>query len=195
MSLQRSPHQSRPARRLFLFATYNNPVHSLKGNLMTRTFVVVMFFLFSVSVSQAQSANPMLMSDAAYKTFLSQMEAALPKWETALKSINVEKMPQLSYSMGKSIADSKTLGLTEIGNIRTFIHFQRQKHTVSGELALKGSLDSLRDAGQGILWKEAVSGQNFSPLEKYDLQITSFSAGIWIDAIARVELLEKGACP
>jgi hypothetical protein len=87
----------------------------------------VLFLLcVSSAVSQTQSTDPRLMSDADYKTFLSQVETALPKWETELKGIDLEKVPQLPYPVGKSIADSQTIGLMEIGNIRTFIHSQRQ---------------------------------------------------------------------
>ena len=134
------------------------------------------------------------MNDAEYSTFLSELEASLPKWEAAFKSIDLEKAPQLSYLVGKSIADSRTVGLTEIDNIRTYIHFQRRKRTLYGELALKGFLDSLFNSGHEILWKEAASGQNLSTFEKYGPQIDAFAARIWIDAMARVQLLEKGTC-
>ena len=46
-------------------------------------------------VSQAQSNDNRLMTDADYKTFLSQVEAVLPKWETALKGIDLERVPRL----------------------------------------------------------------------------------------------------
>jgi hypothetical protein len=135
------------------------------------------------------------MTDADYKTFLSQVEAVLPKWETALKGIDLERVPRLSYSVGKSIADSQTVGLTEIDNIRTFIFMQRRKRTVYGELALKGFLDSLFEMGDEIVWREAIMGLNLTGLEKCAPELSALAMRITNDAMARVEQLEKGTCP
>jgi hypothetical protein len=71
--------------------------------------------------SQAQVTDTRLMTDADYKAFLHQVEAALPKWETALKDIEPEKDERVSYSLGKSIVDYRNSGLMEIGNIRVYI--------------------------------------------------------------------------
>ena len=86
------------------------------------------------AVSQAQPADTRLMSDPDFKAFLLQVEVALPKWEKDLKSIDAEKVGQISYSRGKSFLDQRDLGLTEISNIRLYISKQRVKRTVSGEL-------------------------------------------------------------
>ena len=139
---------------------------------MPKILFVALFVFLSVSsaVCQTQSADIKTMSDADYKTFLLQVEAALPKWETSFKSINLDKTPNLSYSVGKSIADSQIVALTEIDNLHTFIHFQQRKRTVYGELAL-------------------------SDLEKYGPQMSVFSARVGFDAMERVRLLEKGTCP
>jgi len=135
------------------------------------------------------------MSDADYKTFLSQVETALPMWESDLKNIDLEKVPQLPYPVGKSIADSKTVGLMEIDNIRTLIHSQRVKRTVYGELALKGCLDSLYDMAEEIVWSEAIEGVTLTSLEKYGPELSTLNMRLATDAMARVQLLEKGACP
>jgi len=180
--------QLKDLRLLFV----NTPVHqsvSRKGNLMLRILTVVTFFLLCASVSQAQSPN--LMSDAEYKAFLSQVEAVLPKWETALKGIDLEKVP---YSIGKPIADSQTLGLTEVDNIRTFIHLQRQKRTVYGEVALKGFMDSLFDMGEEIVWREAIMGVTLSTLDKYGADLSALNMRLSADAMERVDMLEKGTC-
>jgi hypothetical protein len=164
---------------------------------MPRIFIVVIFFLlpFYSAESQTKSADTRLMSDADYKTFLSQVEAGLSKWETMLKGIDPEKIPQISYSRGKSFLDQRNLGLIEIGNIHLFISEQRIKRTVYGELALKGFLDSLFDVGEEIVWEEDFSGLHLTTLEKYAPELGAFSARISTDAMARVELLEKNACP
>jgi hypothetical protein len=169
----------------------------LKGDPMSRIFAVVALFLLCVSnsVSQTPSSNPRLMSDADYKTFLSQVETALPMWESDLKNIDLEKVPQLPYPVGKSIADSKTVGLMEIDNIRTLIHSQRVKRTVYGELALKGCLDSLYDMAEEIVWSEAIEGVTLTSLEKYGPELSTLNMRLATDAMARVQLLEKGACP
>lgn len=164
---------------------------------MPRIFTGVILFLLCASsaVSQAPISNPRLMSDADYKVFLSRIETALPKWEAAYKSIDLEKAPQLSYSTGKSIADLQTVGLTEIDNIRTFIYFQRHKRSVQGELALMMFLNTLFDEGEEIVFREVMSGLTLSTLDKHGLEISTFSKDLFIDIQARVQLLEKGTCP
>ena len=164
---------------------------------MSKNVALVAFFLFCASgaMGQTQSADPRLMSDADYKAFLSQVETVLPKWEAALKGIDLEKVPQLPYSVGKTIADSQTVGLTEIDNIRLYITMQRRKRTVYGELALKGFLDSLFDMGEEIVWREAVMNITLTSLEKYGPELSALAMRITTDAMERVDLLEKGTCP
>jgi hypothetical protein len=91
--------------------------------------------------------------------------------------------------------NQRQIGLMQIADVRDFIAMQRRKRTVYGELALKGFLDSLFDAAQEIQWTEAVYGLNLSSLGKFAPKISAFSALIGIDAMARVQLLEKGTCP
>jgi hypothetical protein len=169
----------------------------MEGDSMPKIFALVALFLLCVSsaVSQTQPADLRLMSDADYKAFLSQVETALPKWETDLKNIDLGKVPQLPYSLGKSITNSQTVGLMEIDNIRTLIHSQREKRTVYGELALKGCLDSLYDMAEEIVWNETIMGVTLTSLEKYGPELSTLTMRIATDAMARVQLLEKGTCP
>jgi hypothetical protein len=157
-----------------------------------RMLIAVTFFLLCASVSKAQS--PYLMSDADYKVFLSQVEATLPTWESQLKGIDLGKVPQIPYALGKSISDAQTVGLTEIDNIRTYIHFQREKRTVYGELALKGFMDSLFDMGQEIVWKEDMIGANLTSLDKYAANLSALNIRLDTDAMERVKMLEKDNC-
>jgi hypothetical protein len=155
---------------------------------------VVLVSAFTV-VSHAQVNDKRLMTDADYKTFLPQVEGALPKWETALKNIDLEKVPQISYSQGKRIVDHRDLALSEIANIRLYVAKQRAKRTVSGELALKGFLDSLFDNGEEIVWEEDYSGLTLTVLEKYAPELSALIIRIGNDVFARVDLLERSTCP
>lgn len=164
---------------------------------MPRIFALSIFLLLSASsvLSQIQSADPRLLSDADYNVFLSQVENELPKWETALKGIDPAKTPQISYGAGKSILAQRNIGMMETDNIRDFIAMQRRKRTVYGELAIKGFFDSLFDVEEEITWMQAINGNPISTFDKYAPQLDALSARIGTDAMARVELLEKGACP
>ncbi len=156
-------------------------------------------FLFALVMPIAAYATQVndkrLMSDADCKAFLLQVEATLPKWETALKNIDLEKVPQISYSRGKSIADHRDLGLMEIGNIRVAVAKLRVKRTVSGELALLGFMQSLFDVGEEIVWEEDFSGLTLTSLEKYAPELSALEIRIGNDVNVRVALLEKGTCP
>ena len=149
----------------------------------------------SIARSQDQVSDKSLMTDAAFKVFLFQVEAALPKWETQLMSIDLEKVPQISYSRGKSIIGQRDLGLMEISNIRVYLAKLQAKRTVSGELALSGFMQSLFDIGEEIVWEEDFSGLTLTGLEKYAPQFSALEIRILNDVNARVTLLEKSACP
>jgi hypothetical protein len=166
----------------------------LAGMNRTLTSMLVVFLCAFTILSQAQVKDERLMTDADYKTFLLQVEAAIPKWETELKNIDLEKVPQISYSRGKSIVDQRDLGLVEVSNIRTYIALQQHKRSVSGELALFGFLQSLYDIGQEIVWEEDFSGLTLTHFEKYAPELSSLEIRINNDAMARVALLEKSTC-
>ena len=163
---------------------------------MPRIFAVVVLFMLCVSsaVSQTQSADPRLMSDADYKTLLSQVETALPKWKTALKNIDPEKSSQVSYAVGKLIIQSRDTGLTEIEYIPSFAASQRQKRTVYGELAISRFLESLYDSVEEEVAAEAVGNVTLSHLENYAPELSTFQMRLYADAMARAQLLEKGTC-
>ena len=91
--------------------------------------LVVFSCTFCTSV-QAQANDKRLMTDAEYKTYLHQIEAALPKWEKDLKNIDLEKFPQISYSTGKLILDQRDLCLMQIGYIRDRVSKETVKRTV-----------------------------------------------------------------
>jgi hypothetical protein len=71
------------------------------------------------TISHAQTVDKRLMSDADYNVFLLQVKTALPRWEAALKNIDPEKSPQISYALGKMVVQSRDVGLMEIGYSRT----------------------------------------------------------------------------
>jgi hypothetical protein len=159
---------------------------------MLRILTVVTFFLLCASVGQAQSSD--LMSDADYKVFLSQVEAVLHQWEAQLRGIDLEKTPQIPYTLGKSITDSQTVALTEVDNIRTYIHFQREKRTVYGELALRTFMGQLFEDGGQIVWYETLIGAHLTNLDKYEADLSALIARLATDAMERVRVLEQGNC-
>jgi hypothetical protein len=147
------------------------------------------------AVSQAQANDKSLMTDAEYKSFLLQIEAVLPKEETALRSIDLEKDPQISYSQGKSIADKRDLCLRQIDGISRFIAMQRNKHTVYGELALKELLDTLFGVKEEMMFEGAFNEQPLTRVQKDANELSALIARLRDDAMERVKLLEKGTCP
>ncbi len=65
--------------------------------------LVAMLICSSFATAQTQTPDKGLMSDADFRTVLSQTETVLSAWETQLKGIDLDKVPQISYSRGKSI--------------------------------------------------------------------------------------------
>lgn len=157
--------------------------------------MAVVFLCAITAQSQSSTTDKRLMTDANFRVFLTQVESALPKWETELKSIDLEKVPQISYSKGKSIMDQHDLGLVEVANIRVYLPKLRAKRTVSGELALSGFMQSLFDIGEEVVWEEDFSGLTLTHLEKDAPELSALEIRIMNDLIARVALLEKGTCP
>jgi hypothetical protein len=156
--------------------------------------LVVLSFTFCAH-GQAQSNDKRLMTDAEYKTYLHQVEDALPKWETDLKNIDLEKVPQISYSTGKLIVDQRDLCSIQIGYIRDRIAKQTVKRTVSGELSLYNHIQSLRTTWETIVMLEATNNLTLTHLEKYLPGFSELEMRIGNDVIARVALLEKNTCP
>jgi hypothetical protein len=156
--------------------------------------LVVLSCAFCTS-GQAQANDKRLMTDAEYKTSLHQVEAELPKWETDLKNIDLEKVPQISYSQGKTIVDQRDLGLMQIGYIRNLAAKQTVKRTVSGELSLFNHIQSLWSTWETIVELEIANNLTLTHLERYLPEFSELEIRIGNDAIARVELLEKNTCP
>ena len=142
-------------------------------------FLLVCIF---AAVGHAQDKDKRMMTDADYKTFLTQVEAALPKWETALKNIEPERVRRTSFATGKSLID--------IGQIRATIAEQGVKRTLSGELTLLGSMQSLDEMGKVIGWEQTMNGTPTS-LEKFDPESSALIAHIRDDVRARIALLDK----
>jgi hypothetical protein len=163
---------------------------------------VIAGFPAAIPARQPLQSDARLMSDAEYREVLAQIEALLPKWETLFKSIDPEKFPQIPYFQGKLLADKRDLGLKELGNIRVAIAEAQRKRTIRGELALQGGLEILSNLGGQILDVEDAVGAsnftnlpNFADLLKYAPESDKLSIRILNDALARVEMLENGACP
>jgi hypothetical protein len=156
---------------------------------------VIAGFPAVIPAQQPLQPDARLMSDAEYRAILTQIEATLPKWETLLKGIDPEKSPQIPYFQGKLLVDKRDLGLMEIGNIRVAIAETRRKRTIRGELALQGGLEVLSNVGGQIVDLEDAGASNLADLLKYEPESETLSNRVLNDALARVELLEKGTCP
>jgi hypothetical protein len=83
----------------------------------------------------------------------------------------------------------------DIGNIRTRVAKLRVKRTVSDELVLSLSLQTLSDSIEEEVGVEAVANMTLSDLEKFAPELTTLRLRIGNDVIARVALLEKSTCP
>ncbi|MFI5110806.1 MAG: hypothetical protein ACHP78_18445, partial [Terriglobales bacterium] len=135
-----------------------------------------------------------LMTDAEYKSFLSEVDGKLPEWEAALKKIDPAKA-DTSYAVGEKIVQYRDLALMQVGYAREFVAKQRVKRTVSGELALEGFLRGVFDTMGSVIVIETSAGITLSTLETFAPQISKLLGSISNDVTARVELLEKGTCP
>jgi len=134
------------------------------------------------------------MTPAEYKEFLDKVDAELPKWETALQKIDPAKS-DVSYAVGKQIEQWRDLALKEVTWARQYVAKERVKHTVSGELSLKGFLEGVFSVMDNVAQTEVAAGVKLSELEKFATEQGSLNIRIGNDVIARVELLEKGTCP
>lgn len=101
----------------------------------------------------------------------------------------------VSYAVGKQIEQWRDLSLKEAAWVHQYVGKERAKHTVSGELALRGFLEGVFNTMDNIVQTEIAAGITLSDLEKYAPEISPFIIRIANDATARVELLEKGTCP
>ena len=167
------------------------------GATKSRALAVALVVLLCASpvVSQSQVSDKRLMTDADYKTFLLQVEAELPKWEMALKNIDPETDARISYGLGKSIVENRNIGLMDIDRIHTKVAKLRVKRTVSDELSLSLSLQSIFDSIEDEVNIEAMANLTNSDIEKLAPELTTLRLRILNDVIARVALLEKGTCP
>jgi hypothetical protein len=135
------------------------------------------------------------MNGSEYRQFLQQVDALLPQIEAELKGIDLSAFPQLSYANGKFISDQRELALREVEYSRLWVSKQRIKRSISGELALKGFLDSLWGLEGDIIWTEDFTGLHLTHLEMFAPEFGQLQIQIANDVIERVALMEKGVCP
>jgi hypothetical protein len=93
------------------------------------------------------------------------------------------------------IVENRDIGLMDIGNIRTRVAKLRVKRTVSDELSLSLSLQSIFDSIEDEVNIEAIANLTNSDIEKFAPELTTLRLRILNDVVARVALLEKGTCP
>lgn len=175
-------------------------VASQKGDYMQKIVTLGALFLVCTGIANSQTpkVDPFLITDARYAALLSQIKDELPKWQATLKSINLENPSSLPYSQGKSIADDRTVALTEIDGLRAYIILERGGRTIAGELMLMTYLNHLFEESQEIMWRGAVNGLPPLPLkqiDQYGPEIKGFSESLFGDIHERVYDLEKRNCP
>lgn len=163
-------------------------------SMKTRSFLVTVLICGICGPAPCQRTDQRLMSDSEYTASLSKISVIVPRWESALKEIDLTKTPQISYASGKSIANERDMGLLEVANIKYELTRLRAKRTVSGELALHGFLDSLFNIGLSIVWDEDFANVTLTHLEELAPELSKLDERIGNDVFARVDLLEKGMC-
>jgi hypothetical protein len=159
---------------------------------MKQAVALFAFVLILSASSQAQSTTDnRLLSDAEYRALLNQLDAHFPEWERALQSIDPAKN-NVSYAVGRNIVRYRDLALMEVKNARYYVQQERAKRRISRELGLQLFLQSVFDSMETIIVEDPTIDV---PLEKYAPKMSELISKLGNDTIARVELLEKAACP
>jgi hypothetical protein len=154
----------------------------------TLSFALVVLSCAFCASGQAQANNKRLMTDAEYKTCLIEIETAAPKWVTTIENITPERIRRTSYADGLSLVD--------VGKIRGAVAEQRKKRTLSGELDLLASMQSLRELGHVLSNEQGIiSGYTDSSFHSFGPELSELEDRIKNDVRARVALLEKSTCP
>lgn len=158
--------------------------------------ILLLVFLSGLGdATKTYAADARLMTDAEYKSFLSEVDSKLPVWEAALKKVDPAKS-DASYAVGEKVVQFRDLGLMQVGYARQFVAKQRIKRTVSGDLALEGFLRGIFDSMDSMMITEVSAGVTISAdLDAFAPQISKLEISISNGVTARVKLLEKGTCP
>lgn len=152
------------------------------------------YIALSIVYGSGSESRLPLMSTVEYRIVLDKIDAELPRWELSLRSVDPAKTTA-SYAVGKQIVGYRDIGLMQTGYVRQYVAKERARHSVSGELALEGFLRGVFDAMESMVATETIAGVTASDVEKYAPDIAPLQAQIGNDVTARIELLEKGACP
>ena len=154
-------------------------------------FLLVLFSLYQFRVD---AQDKRLLSSSEYRDLLDKIQGESGKWEASLKNVDPAKT-NVSYSIGKQIEQWRDLALKEVVWTRQSVAKERLKHSVSGELELRGFLQGVFDMMDNVVRTEVAAGVTLSDVEKYAPEISSLLLRMSNDVTARVELLEKGNCP
>jgi hypothetical protein len=147
------------------------------------------------AATHAYATDGRLMTDAEYRRFLIEVDSKLPVWEATLKKVDPARS-DASYAVGEKVVQFRDLGLAQVEYARQYALRQHIKRTVSGELALETFLRGIFDAMDSMMVTEVSAGVTISAeLDALAPQISKLELSISNDVIARIELLEKRACP
>ncbi|MGA2832842.1 MAG: hypothetical protein ABSE55_07195 [Terracidiphilus sp.] len=153
--------------------------------------------LTSISIfaqeTQGSQFHKAALTPVEYKSLLDRIETDMAVWDASARKIDPAKT-NASYALGTQIAQNRDVVLLEIRNIRSFIAMQRQKHTVSGELAISGFLQSITGTMEDEVMLEIASQMSITDFEHFASEQFSLEAELGMDLQARVKMLEEGTC-
>ena len=138
-----------------------------------------------------ENSNPL--SAPEYGKLLDRIEADLRVWEPAITKIDPGK-GDTSYKVGSDIAESRDLGLLHIQNAVNFIGRQRTKHTVYGEIALAGFLDSLSYEFIRMAFLGAFNDLSVEKMNDFGAEMGKDEMDLKNDGMRRLRLLEDSPC-
>jgi hypothetical protein len=156
---------------------------------------VLIFVAFCGSAADVKDQR--LMSNVEYIAYLDRLSLVLPRWGERIKQIDAAKLPNISYSLGKSVMDQRSLALTELGHLRVWIDQDRTSPKVSRQLAISNGLGSIYD-GFGALSEMLVgvpqANSWFKDLDSLYAEIGGFRIALMNHVLAGVEKLEAKGC-
>jgi len=164
-------------------------------------WVLALAMLCSITVMAQSKPDKRLMTEQEYSRYLDRLERVLPRWEKELRRIDAEKIPDISYSLGKAVMDFQNLGVIEMRTLQTEINQERIGRKVSRELGMATQLGGIYDTfgNQGQLLEESGAQAPGVKLWLADTiplfkEIGEYRIPLMNDVQARVEQLEARSC-
>lgn len=140
------------------------------------------FCLALVSLTGSR-ANAQEMSNVKYRSTLKQLDADIPKWQRAFRSLDVDSL-HVSYSLGKVIAGNQELALKKLDSLHNSILKELTHSELYNQISISEDLTELMgnlsdislllpDGADSKHWNEAGTpimsaiGEYSGPLQTY----------------------------